>query len=232
MSEDKTQTEETQKIKVGEVEFEPEELQEVVGAGMRLKEIEEKQGQPVDDILKSWGRRGEEIGNYKKQVEELNQKLEELNKQPPATTAESAESEEEVKKQVIAEAKKFGLLTREEANEMFDQVYQERRNAEKLISRTRNVIRKAKADGKPEVELESLLEYMADPNNPRDPQNAYEQMFKKELRELELSKLQSIKNQGMTTETQTGEKEPERQPIRTKDGLTDALKEHFAQSGN
>jgi len=58
--------ENAEKVKIGESEFAPEELEILVESGKRLKEIEEKQGQPVEDILKSWGQRGEVLGKYKK----------------------------------------------------------------------------------------------------------------------------------------------------------------------
>lgn len=227
MAED-SKTEE--KIKIGEVEYSTQEVDDLMGAGKRLKEMEEKQGQPVDDILKSWGRRGEEIGNYKKQVEELNSKVAELSK-PPKKEGEAL-TEAEIEVQVKAEAKKYGLLTSEEARDLATEIYNNNRAGEKLLSRTSRVLKEAKKDGRPVVEVEKLLEFMANPDNPKDPQNAYDIMFKKELKDWETAQVGKLKNKGMATETGTSaNKEPERKTIVGQDALKAALSEHFANWG-
>ena len=230
MADDSKQQAAEEKITIGGVEYQTQEVDDLMGAGKRLKELEEKQGQPVDDILKSWGRRGEEIGNYKKQVEELTGKLTELSK-PPKKEGEAL-TEAEIEAQVKAEAKKYGLLTSEEARELATEIYNNNRAGERLLARTNRVLKEAKKDGRPVVETEKLLEFMADPNNPKDPQNAYEIMFKKELKDWEKTQVGKLKNKGMVTDTSaTGNKEPERKTIVGEDALKSALAEHFANWG-
>ena len=91
---------EEEKIKLGEQEFSEDELQDLIGAGKKLKEIEEKQGQPVEDILTSWGRRGETIGELKKKAEEADKLREEIEllKNPPA---KEVIDQENLKKEVL-----------------------------------------------------------------------------------------------------------------------------------
>ena len=221
--------EEVSTIKLGETEFTQEELNELVGAGRKLKELEEKNGQPVEDILSSWGRRGEEIGKYKKELEEKEQRLAELSK--PAATVEQLD-EEKTREQVVAEAKKYGLLTKEEAQEMINGIVSEREAGRQILNQTKKVLRQAEKDGRPMVELDKLLEFMSDPNNPRDPQNAYDIMFKKEIKEWEQKQLSTLKNKGMSTLSAPSIKEPERKSISTKDALKEALSEHFSNFGN
>lgn len=216
---------EVSKIKLGELEFTQEELNELVGAGKKLKEIEEKQGQPVDDILKSWGRRGEEIGNYKKKVEELETNLKKVTETPPS---KEELDEEQVKTQVINEAKKYGLLTKEEASQLMNDFYNERRSGEKLLYKAQRVLRTASKEGKPTTNLENLLQFMADPANPKDPKNAYDIMFKKELKDWEQKQLQTIKNKGMVTLTNVPTtKNPDRKSVNSKEALAEQLREHF-----
>ena len=221
--------EEISKVKVGEAEFTPAELEDLIGAGRKLKDLEDKQGQPVEDILKSWGRRGEEIGNYKKQLEEKDKELVEFKRPKPGEEL----TEEQQREAIIAEAKKFGLLTRDEASDLVDKYYNERRSGEKMLSRTQKVIRQAAKDGRPEVSVENLLSYMADPDNPKNPQNAYDLMFKKELKDWEAKQLETIKNKGMVTETKVpADKTPEPKKIYGQDALKEALSEHFTNYAN
>ena len=73
---------------------------------------------------------------------------------------------------------------------------------------------------------------MANPDNPKDPQNAYDIMFKKELKDWETAQVGKLKNKGMATETGTStNKEPERKTIVGQDALKEALAEHFANWG-
>lgn len=224
--------EEIEKVKVGDSEFTPEELEQLVGSGKRLKEIEEKQGQPVDDILKSWGQRGEVIGKYKEltkteRVEELEEKLKKELEEAERTPEQV--DKEEVKKKVIAEAKEYGLLTKEEAQEMFNQVYEERRSGERMFSSVSKVLRQAKREGKPTTEAEKLLEFMADPSNPKDPEKAYKLMFESELDEWKQKQMSKAKGtEFITQDTSTaGAKQPVEKTPKNYEELKSALNEHL-----
>ncbi len=167
---------EPEKIKLGDNEFSPEELQELVGAGQRLKDIETKNNQKIDDIVTSWGRRGNEIGEYKQKLE-----VAEAERKANETKTPEQLTEDQQKEAVIQEAKKYGLLTREEAKAMVEEVYTEKRSGERILSSVNKVLREAKAKGQPETDAESLLKFMADPSNPKDATKAYKIMFEKEL---------------------------------------------------
>lgn len=224
------------KVKLGDTEFTSQELEDLVGAGRKLKEIEEKQGQPVDDILRSWGRRGEVLGKYKKltntetpdELEASFRKPAQVQAQEPVGTVD----EEAVKRQVISEAKKFGLLTKEEAQELFNQTYQQNRAGEKLLNKTARILREAKSEGKPSVELDKFLEFMADPANPKDPQKAYKIMFEKELDEWKEKNLSTLRKPGMVTDTaQPSIKTPQSNRPQSADALKTALQEALTRGG-
>lgn len=213
--------EETEKIKLGDQEFSTDELNELIGAGKKLKELEEKQGQPVEDILTSWGRRGESIGELKKKNEEYEKELDRL-KNPPA---KEVVDQENLKKEVLGELKGYGVLTKDEVQAMINDIYQTNRSGERLLAQVKRVSREAKADGKPEVEPEKLLEFMADPNNPKDPEKAYKVMFDKELEEWKENRINQAKKPNMMTisKTTAGAKTFEPKKIGNKDELRSAL---------
>lgn len=199
---DDTNKEETDKIKLGDQEFSTDELQDLIGAGRKLKEIEEKQGQPVEDILTSWGRRGETIGELKKEAEQaklLREENERL-KNPPS---KEVIDQEQVKKEVYEEMKALGYAPKDELLKEFNELYNRNRDGERLLSQVKKVSREAKTDGKPEVTPEKLLEFMADPSNPKDPQKAYNVMFEKELDEWKTERINKSKGSSILTETKS-----------------------------
>jgi len=115
---------------------------------------------------------------------------------------------------------------------MFNQVYEERRSAEKIISGVNRVLSKAKREGRPTTDPEKLLEFMADPNNPKDPQNAYDIMFKDELNKWREEQLMKAKGQKFVTEegSTAGSKQPVPKTLKTFDELKSSLKEHLGAS--
>lgn len=232
--EDKEENQEPEKIKLGETEFTQEELQELVGAGKKLREIETKQGQPVDEILKSWGKRGERLGEWKKvtgakKPDEFLKKVEEEKSKTPEDL-----DREQIKQKVLQEAREFGLLTRDELSKagfMTKEDFEKIRKAEKTLSQVKKTIRSNSKKGYPETTPEKLLEFMADPNNPADPKVAYEVMFKDEIRQKDMEKLQSIKGKPIYTDKGSTAGSKEFSPEKPKDleGLRKAMEVHMAQ---
>lgn len=216
--------EEGEKITLGEAEFTQEELEELVGKAKKVSEFEEKQGQSWEDVTKSWGKRGERIGEMKKKLEEY-ERLETERVKP-----QDQLDEEKVKAQVLAEARKFGLVTKEEFEKELTATYQKLRAGEKTLEKTKKVIRSASKKGYPKVSEEDLLEYMNDPNNPADPQNAYDLMFRKEIREIDAKKLESIKKPGMVTERKSTAGSKEFTPPKiTRENLAQAIRDKLAE---
>lgn len=219
-------TKEPEKVKVGDTEFTSDELQELIGAGQKLREIEGKQGQPVEKILESWGKRGERLGEWKKATGA--QKPEEFLKVAKEKEEKPQEQvdEEKIREQVLAEAKKFGLATTEEVERVVKQIYNENRAGEKVLVSVNKVLRVAKADGKPTTTPEKLLEFMADPSNPKDPEKAYKLMFETELEDWKAQKLGQLKKENMPIEktTTAGAKEFTPPKLTNRDELREALK--------
>ena len=224
-----TGVEEVEKIKVGETEFTSTELQDLVEAGAKLKDIETKQGQPIDDVLTSWGRRGEQLGKWKQAT---GVETPDEFKKPEELKVDLTDDETQ-KAQVIQEAKKYGLLTQDEAKQMFNDIYQTNRAGEKLLSEVNDVIREAKADGKPVTEPDKLLEFMADPNNPKDPRKAYKLMFEDELEKWKEERLGTLKKKPMVTDTTStaGGKEFKAPQI-TRANLSGVLSDYLKSSGD
>lgn len=226
----KDQKEETvtepEKIKLSdEMEFTPDELKDLVANGRKLKELETKQGQPIDDILKSWGERGNTIGELKAKVQEFEEKA----KNPPA---QEEVDKEKLKKQVLDEAKGYGLVDADSVKQMINEIYDTKRTGERIVSAANKVIRVAKREGKPEVEVGKLLEYMADPSNPKDPQKAYNAMFEEDINKWREAQIMKVKRPGYITDTSgaAGAKVPSSKVPQSQNELTKALGEYLNAS--
>lgn len=209
-------------FKLGEKEYSQEELQALVGLGEQAKELESKWDTKIDRLMPEYSRSREELKTLREQAQQkVQQQIEEKQEQGQDL------SEDEKRRLAKDEARKLGLLTEDD----FEEKYAQRRAGEKLLDRTESVISSAAAEGKPKTSTEELLTYMAE-TGIKNPNDAYELMFKKQLREIEMQKLQSIKPQGIWTESSStaGAKQPAPVSV-TKDNLGPLLDEVLTRGG-
>ncbi len=232
-------SEEVSKIKLGDTEYDTNQVQGWVEKAKALEEFETKQGQKWEDVKESWGKRGEVIGKFKKLTgvetpEELEERRSAEEKEEKAKLESKAGSGEDltpeeqdklVKEALTKQLKDLGYVSKDE----FDQLYQERRSGERLFSQVNKVIKKAESEGKPSISAEDLLLFMADPNNPKDPDIAYKVKFEKELDDWKTNQLSKMNKKGIITEDKTtagGKDFTPKAP--TSENLTEVLKEHFS----
>lgn len=209
-------------IKLGEKEYTQEDLQKLVGLGEQAIELEERWDTKLERLMPEYSKSREELKTLREQAEA---KAEERIEKKEASGQEV--SQEEQAKIVREELKKHKVVFEDD----LENYYQTRRGTEQFVDRTQEVISKAVTDGKPKVSTEDLLTFMKE-RGVSKPEDAYELMFKKELREIEMQKLQSIKPQGLYTEASStaGGKIP--QPIKvTRDNLDQMLTEVLTRGG-
>lgn len=204
---DETQ-EEPQKIKLGDQEYDPKELEELVGLGKLGKEVEEKYNTKLDKVYP-------EFTKATQKVKELEPKVAEL---------------ETIKAQMATQQQNQGGLTQEQITQAREQLYQilggkpmtdnelktwytqqraEETNVIKLLSDVDNLVADVKANGKPEVDKKELLEWMNE-NGVGNPVQAYKLMKEEEIDTWKMNKINSGKKQGLFTMSSStaGGKEP------------------------
>lgn len=218
--------EDPQKIAIGESEYTQEELEGLVGLGQKAKEWSEKSGSDIDKLKETFGKRAERIGELKKKVEELESKESQVIEKKQAEGQEL--SPEEQSKAIKEELKKYGVVTKED----FDQYYQQRREGERILAKTKRIIKDNVKKGLPNVDEKVLLEFMANPDNPKDPEKAYKIMHEKEIDQWKADRLASKKPAGMVTEdtSTAGGKQPSIKPPRTEEELKKALRQHLFEA--
>ena len=140
-------------------------------------------------------------------------------------------SPEEQAALVKRELSKFGVLTREEANELVGRSVSEYMEGNRILNEVSQVIESAVADGKPKIDAVGLLEHMKE-TGIKNPSKAYKDRFEVELDKLKEEKVKGMKPEGLyTTQTSTaGAKEPQRTAL-TKENLSQQLGDFFRSRG-
>ena len=209
-------------IKLGEKEYSQEDLQRLVGLGEQATELESRWDTKLDRLMPEYSKSREELKTLKEQAEI---KAEAIIEKKEAAGEELGEAEKA--KIVRDELKKHKVVFEDD----LENYYQNRRGGEQFLERTESVITKAATEEKPKVTAENLLTFMKE-RGIAQPEDAYELMFKTELRNIEMKKLQGIKPAGIDTGTGStaGAKIPQSVTV-TKDNLSDMLGEVLNRGG-
>ncbi len=210
-----------EKLKIGDGEYSQEELAKLVELGKIGQEAEEKYQTKIDKV---WPNLQKTINEKK----ELQERLDAIENEAVNKKAETGAelSPEELAKQARIEAKKLGIATVDD----FAEFYRVQRAGEKLLDATSSIVKEARELGKPQVSEEELLSFMQE-RGFKDPQDAYDIMFKDQLKKWETDKLSEVKPSGMSTiSTSTaGGKQPTQVKV-TNDNLAQLVAEGLKAS--
>ena len=214
LEEPKVEEAEPEKVKVGEKEYTQEELSKVVGLGEIGLEAESKYNVKIDKI---WPNHQQTINEKL----ELEKKLKEFEEKQVEAKPQDERSTEDIKQLARKEARELGLISVDDVNDYIYRVLESRDLKEDIEA----TIETNKGTGKPETNFEDLVGYMQ-ASGVRNPQDAYDLMFKNEIKTWERQQIDSVKKPGMVTEetSTAGAKEPPITPI-TKDNIADRLDE-------
>ena len=217
-------TEEVAKIKVGDEEYDPDELKSLVDMGKFGREVEEKQNTKLDKVYPELTKTSQELKQTRQELEELKNK--------PAGEMPQREEQEEI--DPLEQADKIGILTKKNIDSVFDQKYQQRRAAEKLVEQCSSLEKEIDGkDGRPAFETSSILEHMKN-TGIRNPQDAYDLMHKEPLAEWREKQIREAKPDGLVTETAStaGNKQPPKVNV-TPQNFDEMIKESlYGPKGN
>ena len=183
-----------EKIKLGEAEYSQDELDKLVGLGKKAQEIEKNHGS-FDQYVSDYGRRSEEVGRYKKELEELKTKLTETAQAQPQEGGLSPEQIATAKTQLRAI---YGddVVT----NKQFAQLFVTYRQSEKLIEECEDYEKEVDGtDGRPKFSKDAILNHMQT-TGIKKPMAAYNDMFEKEIEAWKTAKLGEAKATRMVTQ--------------------------------
>lgn len=211
--------EEPQKIKLGEKEYDQSELNKLVSLGEQAAKIEKDYGS-VDKFVTEAGRRANEIGKYKAQLEDLQNQIKKSQQGGQELTPEQVE---------VAKKQLNDLIGGEPITDKnFAKLYLAMREGEKLIDECTGLETEINGeDGRPKFTKDEIISYMSE-TGIRKPLAAYRDKYESELKAWETSQISQAKPKTMFTQNvSVGEKAPQVVKAKNIDELAKQLTEEL-----
>lgn len=205
-------------IKLGEVDYTPEELQGLVADGQFKREVEKTQNTKLDKVMSGFTKLTEE----KKTWETERQELQRLKEEKENANKPAPEFDESTIAAARAEAKKLGIFTKDDVDqyvtENFPKFYANQRAGEKILEGAEKLEKEIDgSDGRPAFKIDEILEHMRNEGF-RDPMKAYKDKYETEIDKWKETQLNTNKREGLLSETASsagGKQPPEVRPNRT-----------------
>jgi hypothetical protein len=197
-------------IKIGEESYTQEQLQHLVGLGKIGAEAESKFQTKIDRVWPEYTKSRQEIEELKKQIKARDE-AEATKKVQEGTPLSPEETRDLIRKQ----GKEVGIMFQED----FDNLYLQRRSAEKLLEDVQAIVVDVEEKGKPKTSVEAVLRHMEE-TGIKNPTKAYNDLYETELEKWKQEQMGKVRPSGFmsTSQSTAGGKEPE--PIKvTKENL-------------
>jgi len=210
-----------EKIKLGEEEFDPSELQEIVNKGKWAREVEEKQNTKLDKLMPEYTKATQRLKEY----EEKEKTWQAAEDKKLSETPQEQLSEEDVARQAKMQAKKLGLVTVDDIDSYVEKKINATQQANELLDDCRKQEKELDgSDGRPKFDIEEVLKHMQE-TGIKDPYKAYKDKYEDQIDKWKEDQLGKAKRKGIYSETGSGGNH-EPTPVKlTKDNLQDALTE-------
>jgi hypothetical protein len=210
---------EIEKIKLGEAEYDPKELEEMVAKGKKVDEYQKKYNTDFDKAWSSYGKTTQENKALREELEAV--KAQRSSNPQPQVTGELTEDQIQMARE---QAKKIGIVTQGD----LDQWYQTRRSSEKLLDECGNLEGTITGDdGRPKFSTKEILDYMVE-TGIKNPEKAYKDKYEKELDGWKQAELAKSKGQYMPTLSELGKKTSTPAQIKiTKDNIAQMVNEEL-----
>jgi len=207
-----------EKIKIGEAEYDPKELETIIEKGKKVDEYTKKYNTDFDKAWSSYGKTTQENKQLKEELETLRQSSQV--KQQVQTTDLTDEQIQQAREQ----ARKIGIMTQGD----MDNWYQSRRSAEKLLEQCSGFESEINGgDGRPKFSSEEILKHMEE-TGIKNPLKAYKDKYESELDAWKQSELNKERGSSLPTLSTQGVKQPTRVVV-TKDNIGQLISEQLSQ---
>lgn len=209
--------EEIEKIKLGDQEYDPKELESYIEKGKKVDEYTKKYNTDFDKAWSSYGKTTQENKALKEQLEEIKSQQQ---KQQIASPGDLNDEQIAIARE---QARKIGIVTQGD----LDTFYSQRRSAEKLLEECSALEGEIDGtDGRPKFNSEEILQHMTE-TGIKNPIKAYKDKYESEIDAWKSSELNKSKGQPMPTITNMNPaKAPA--PIKvTKDNLSKLVNEEL-----
>lgn len=217
-------------IKVGEVEYTPEQLQGLIDDGLFKREIETKQNTKLDRVMPEYTRLTQE----KKGWVEKEAELERFKAEKSKPKEDEPVLDEATLNKARTELKKLGVFTKDDVESYFKENFTKAYTIQRDTDRFFDVAHKLESeidgkDGRPKFVLDDVLEHMKE-TGIRDPLKAYKDKNEMALDKWKDEQLSRNRRDGIVSERSSnagGKTPPAVRPTRAnlKDLFREALYE-------
>ena len=219
-SEESAETEAPEKIKVGEEEYTPEQLDRLVKLGKIGVEAEEKWNTPIEKVYPEFTKKSQELKEIKeKSTQDADA---EIKRRQAAGETLDADAQAKV---IREELSKHNVVFKDDLEKTITDLYARNRAAERLTETSEDVALEASKTYGINTTSKEILEHMVE-TGIRDPEKAFKDKFEKQLdtwKEKELGKKKGTEFVTEEASTAGGKKPPEVKI--TRDNLQEHLKE-------
>jgi len=223
--EEKKAQEELDKIKLGETEYDPTELQALVDKGKKVDEYQKKYNTDFDRAWSSYGKTTQENKRLQEELETLRKAQEVVPQQGSGQLTEDQKIQARTALQDILGGKPM-------TDKELDSWYQQRRAGEKLLEECNSLQTEIPGDdGRPKFETQEILNHMAE-TGIRDPMKAYKDKYETELDSWKNTELGKQKGQQLPTLMPTGATRQPTNPKVTKDNIQQMIREELWGQSN
>jgi hypothetical protein len=211
-----------EKIKIGEAEYEPKELESFIEKGKKVDEYTKKYNTDFDKAWSSYGKTTQENKALREELEQV--KAQQTQRQQVQS---SGELTDEQIQQAREQARRLGIMTQGD----MDNWYQSRRAAEKLLEECGNCQEEVNGeDGRPKFVTEDILKHMEE-TGIKNPMKAYKDKYEKELDTWKSSELNKERGSSLPTLSTSANKQPARVVV-TKDNIGELIREQLNVGGH
>jgi hypothetical protein len=216
-----------EKIKIGDEEFDPEELKGIVDKGRFAKEVEEKYNTKIDKVWPEYTKATQELKTLREEKAQWESKRQEEIENAPSETL----TEDELAQQARMQAKKLGLITVDDIDSYVTQKITSIQQATEILDDCRKLEGEYSGeDGRPKFDTEEVLNHMKE-TGIRSPVKAYKDKYEDQLDKWKESQLLGAKKKSIYTEDGLGGNHEPSDVKLTRDNLEEALRDVFNPKG-
>lgn len=215
------QEEVVEKITIGEEEFDPEDLKEIVNKGKFAREVEEKYNTKIDKVWPEYTKATQELKALREEKQEW-----EASKQKEVEAKPQEElTEAEMIQRAKTEAKRLGIVTVDDMDSYITNKLNTIKEAENILDQCKELEKDFKGDdGRPKFDTVEILEHMKE-TGIRSPAKAYKDKYEEQLDKWKEQQYAQARKKGIYTEDGSGgNREPTSVKL-TKDNLEEALRD-------
>lgn len=193
------ESQEVEKIRLGDKEYSQDELTKLVGLGEMGLEAEQKYKIKLDKVYPNMQR----VINEKVQLEQRLKQEDEIKArvqaqtQQPSQTANAQPTQDQIRAEALKQAEMLGI-----GPDAIRRTVMEVVQGQQLLGDISNVIDTMTGEGLPDTTTDEIIQHMQE-TGIRNPEKAYKDMFEKEWMANQAEKINSIKSKGMPTLSQS-----------------------------